>query len=293
MELIIYLYYSNLKEFKKNSYYKIITKKKIGEGSYGYVYEINSSIVLKIFKQQTQLNKVSQKLLPSKNENRELDFFMSYLKHYSQQKSPIIKVKAIGLIKSSSIKQNIYNDHYCLFLPYCVPISKLIYQYKMPFIKLNYGKLLTLEFMKKLLEIELYLNNQLNITNLDIKLNNYMIEKNKELKIDNIIGIDFGLIKKRNNEKYFFETKYFIWPYKKELKLDYLPSYSICINGIILLFGKNENVPLNNTNYYLEHLKDDNDYYKIFYNGLLLKIKTRDLYELINKYIKSYKKKYK
>ena len=36
MELIIYIYYSNLKEFKKNSYYKIITKSKIGEGSKFY-----------------------------------------------------------------------------------------------------------------------------------------------------------------------------------------------------------------------------------------------------------------
>jgi hypothetical protein len=288
MELIIYIYYSNLKEFKKNSYYKIITKSKIGEGSYGFVYEINPSVVLKIFKYQTIINKNSQKLIPYKNENRELDFFMSYIKYHSNQKSPIIKIKAIGLIKSSNIKQAEYNDHYCLFLPYCVPISKLLYQYKMPLINLNHGKLLTLEFMKKLLEIELYLNNELNITNLDIKLNNFMIEKDKELKIDNIIGIDFGLIKKRNNEKYFFETKYFIWPHKKELKLDYLPSYSVCINGLILLFGKNENVSLNNTKYYLEHLKDDNDYYKIFFNGLLLKIKTKDLFELINKYIKKH-----
>ena len=288
MELIIYIYYSNLKEFKKNSYYKIITKKKIGEGSYGFVYEINPSVVLKIFKFQTNINKNTQKLIPSKSENRELDFFMSYIKYHTRQKSPIIKIKAIGLIKSLNINQNEYTDHYCLFLPYCVPISKLLYKYKMPFIKLNHGKLLTLEFMKKLLEIELYLNNELNITNLDIKLNNFMIEKNKELKIDNIIGIDFGLIKKRNNEKYFFETKYFIWPHKKELKLDYLPSYSVCINGLILLFGKNENMPLNNTKYYLEYLKDDNDYYKIFYNGLLLKIKTKDLFELINKYIKKH-----
>ena len=292
MELIIYLYYSNLKEFKKNSYYKIITKKKIGEGSYGYVYEINPSIVIKIFKHPTYLNKNTQQLIPSKNENRELDFFMNYLKYYNYHKSPIIKIKGIGLIKSSSTKQYQYNDRYCLFLPYCLPISKLIYQYKIPFIKLDEGKLLTLEFMKKLLEIELYLNNQLNITNLDIKLNNYMIEKNKDLKIENIIGIDFGLIKKRNNEKYLFETKYFIWPYKKELKLDYLPSYSVCINGLILLFGKNENIPLNNTKKYLEHLKDDDDYYKIFYNGLLLKIKTKDLFELINKYIKKYKIKH-
>jgi len=270
MELIIYIYYSNLKEFKKNSYYKIITKKKIGEGSYGFVYEINPSVVLKIFKFQTNINKNSQKLIPSKTENRELDFFMNYIKYHSKQKCPIIKIKAIGLIKSSNMNQSEYNDHYCLFLPYCVPISKLLYQYKMPFIKLNNGKLLTLEFMKKILEIELYLNNELNITK------------------DNIIGIDFGLIKKRNNEKYFFETKYFIWPHKKELKLDYLPSYSVCINGLILLFGKNENIPLNNTKYYLEHLKDDNDYYKIFYNGLLLKIKTKDLFELINKYIKKH-----
>ena len=293
MEVIIYIYYSNNKRIKKDTYYKVILKKKIGEGSYGYIYEINDTTVVKIFKNYTYLDKVETKnnIIPHKNENRELHFFINYIKNNILTSSHIIEIHGIGLIKSTTFNKIKFENHYCLFLPYCVPISKLLHQYKMPFIKLNYGKILTMHFMKRLIEIELYLNKEFKITNLDIKLDNCMIEKGKQLKIDNIIGIDLGLIKKKNQEKYYFKTHYFIWPYKKEVKLDYIPSYSICINGLILLFGKNENVQIKDINQHLNELKGDKELYHIFYNGLLLKIKSKDLYILINNYIKKYEHK--
>ena len=60
MELIIYILYSKSSRFNLSNYYKIKLNKKIGEGSYGYVYEINSDLVVKIFKNNSnQISDIS------------------------------------------------------------------------------------------------------------------------------------------------------------------------------------------------------------------------------------------
>lgn len=274
MEILIYICYTNHSKFKNNQYYKIITKKKIGEGSYGHIYEINDQIVIKIFKYKTDLSATHTELIPSKKENRELNFFIQYIQKAIQNNTFIIHIYAIGLLKSSKWK-----EHYCLFLPYCLPLSKLLKKYTINNSK--QGKIFTLQIMKRLIEIELYLNKQYDVTNCDIKLNNFMIEKNKELHVKNIIGIDFGLIKKRNSQLYTFHTKYFIWPYKKKITLDCLSSYSICINGMQLLFPKTNQIKDN-----LLSIKKDIDFYHIFYNGLILQVKVDQLYLLIQNYLK-------
>jgi len=293
MELIIYILYSVNNNFKVNYYYKIKINKKVGEGTYGIVYEINKNMVIKVFKNYTNLNenKDDKKIIPNKNENRELNFFISYLKS-NVKNSYIIDINAIGIIKFiTGSKLKIINN-YCIILPNCYSIVKLINLWKMPLIKNKDGKELVLKFMKRLVEIELFLNDKFKITNLDIKLNNYMIQKNKKLDINNILAIDFGLIVKMKNDiKYNFNTNYYIWPKGKDINIEYVPSYSLCINGLILYLGetKIKNLSLKEN---LTYLKNDVEFYNIFYNGLLLKIKCSELYLLIKNYMKKMKIKF-
>ena len=141
--------------------------------------------------------------------------------------------------------------------------------------------------MKRLIEIELYLNENFKITNIDIKLNNYMILNTKKLDINNILAIDFGLIlKNKKNVKYNINTNYYIWPKGKDINLNYISTYAICINGLILFLGENnmKNLSLKDN---LKKIKDDNEFYNIFYNLLLLKINYNYLYNLINIYLKN------
>ena len=162
----------------------------------------------------------------------------------------------------------------------------------MPLIKNKDGKELVLKFMKRLVEIELFLNDKFKITNLDIKLNNYMIQKNKKLDINNILAIDFGLIVKMKDDiKYNFNINYYIWPKGKDINIEYVSSYSLCINGLILYLGetKIKNSSLKDN---LNYLKNDVEFYNIFYNGLLLKIKCSELYLLIKNYMKKMKIKF-
>ena len=108
MEIIIYILYSNSSNFKINHYYKINIQKKIGEGTYGYVYDINKDLVVKIFKYYTNLieNK-DDNLLPNKNENRELNFFINYLEKNIKKNSYIITINAIAIIKYIGVYMNI------------------------------------------------------------------------------------------------------------------------------------------------------------------------------------------
>lgn len=294
MEIIIYILYSVNNNFKVTNYYKININKKVGEGTYGIVYEINKNTVVKIFKNYTNLTESNddKKLIPGKNENRELNFFIAYLKSNCIKNNYIININAIGIIKFITDSKLEIINNYCLILPNCYPITKLINLWKMPLIKNKDGKELVLKFMKRLIEIELFLNDKFKITNLDIKLNNYMIQKNKKIDINNILAIDFGLIiKKKNDIKYNFNTKYYIWPTGKDINIEYVPSYALCINGLILYLGetkiKNSSLKEN-----LKYLKNDIEFYNIFYNGLLLRIKCSELYLLIENYMKKNKIKY-
>ena len=289
MEIIIYVLYSNSSNFKINHYYKINIQNKIGEGTYGYVYDINKDLVMKIFKYYTKLTEnKDDNLLPNKNENRELNFFINYLQKNTKKSDYIININAIGIIKYVTDDKIDVENNYCLILPKCVSVMKLINNWKMPLIENRDGKRLVLNFMKRLIDIELFLNNNFNITNLDIKLNNYMIDKRHKININNILAIDFGLIMKNDNIKFNFDKKYYIWPKIDNININYISSYSICINGLILFLGESKVKKLTIKDN-LKYLKDDNDFYNIFYNSLSLKIKCNELYNLINKYMKKNK----
>ena len=141
----------------------------------------------------------------------------------------------------------------------------------------------TIAIMKKLLNISRFLEEQYNLINLDFKISNLMF--NKEDK--NLIILDFSIVKKKSNKKYNFKNKYYIWPFDTDMLLENLPSYSICINGLELLFGKDNirNIYSDKINYYLNILKKDKELkiYNIFLNGLILKINTPDMIRLIGK----------
>tara|TARA_B110000483_G_scaffold121025_1_gene146076 strand:+ start:801 stop:1676 length:876 start_codon:yes stop_codon:yes gene_type:complete len=291
MEIIVYVLYSIGNNFKINHYYKINIPKKIGEGTYGYVYSINKDLVIKIFKNYSELYENDEtNLLPKKNENREVKFFIDLLNSKYKNNHHLININAIGIIKYINGNNLKLVNNYCLILPKCNSVTNLINLWKMPLINNKDGKEIVLNFMKRLIEIELFLNKNFNITNLDIKLNNYMIQKSKKLNIDNILAIDFGLVIQNNNIKYDFK-KYYIWPCGQDINIKYVSPYSICINALILFLGENK-VKNNDNIYNLNYLKKDKDFYNIFNQSLSLKLNCENLQKLIHEYMKKNKFKH-
>ena len=185
----------------------------------------------------------------------------------------------------------IKKNSFFMILPSCISIYKLLNLWKTPLINNKDGIEIVLNIMKRLIDIQLFLYNNYNIINLDIKTDNLMIEKKNKLIIDNIINIDLGLIKTKNNNTYQFDCKYMIWPSSENIKLEKIPSYSICINGLEILLGKefiekNKKMNLIDKLYFL---KNNDEVYNIFYNGLLLKLNLKQLLVLILNYLKKNK----
>jgi len=274
-------------DYIENKLKKIHIIKKIGEGSYGIVYLLDNNHVIKIFKNSTSENTKLEEtnyLIPIKNENRELLFFLKY----STKKKDynfIITAYAIGIIKNKIINNEITLDmnSYFIILPLCYSFYDIFKIHNKPLINMKNGINFTLNVMKRLLEISNFFENKYDLINVDFKLNNFMFsEKNNNL--NNLIMIDFSIIKNKR-KKYNITNKYYIWPIGNIL-LEYIPPYSTCINGLELLFGYNKILCLhddNNMNSYLEIIYNKNKYaYNIFYNGLILKINTENFLKLFN-----------
>jgi hypothetical protein len=286
-----------------NEYEEIIIniKKKIGEGTYGSIFEIDNDNVIKIFKNSLQDNtllKETVNILPYSNENRELIFFNKVLDEnintqYENTKY-IIKILAIGYIKHKIIdKNNIFevNSNF-IIIPLAYPFYNIYTILNKPLIK-NDNYIVAINFMKRLLQICLFIETKYKQVNLDLILNNCVFNKNTFVNFDSLILLDFSLIKSieqdpKFNKKYFDNTNYYIWPVDNDYNLSNIHSYSICINGLELLFGRDEiksSLPSKNKiNYYLKILRNLNEnVYELFLNGLSLKIDTKSLLELINK----------
>ena len=162
-----------------------------------------------------------------------------------------------------------------------------------------FGIAFTLDIMQKMCIASIYLEEEFKIFNLDFKLQNVMFLKSSDPKIpfEDLIVIDFSLIKyldtKEQAERTFhyddlIDQKYFIWPYSGTTLVSNVPSYSICINGIELLYGKKQ----------IEHLPSyktirkitnslrmiDSSLYHIFYQGISQKIQTKRLLHFIQSY---------
>jgi hypothetical protein len=296
MYLTCYILYSKSNNYLINKYYKLKLLEKIGEGNYGLIYEISKNYVIKIFKNSlitTNINNESESVIPLNNENREISFFISYLKNKTANTNFIIDVKSIGILVDDYKINNliIKKNSFFMILPSCISIYKLLNLWKTPLINNKDGIEIVLNIMKRLIDIQLFLYNNYNIINLDIKTDNLMIEKKNKLIIDNIINIDLGLIKTKNNNTYQFDCKYIIWPSSENIKLEKIPSYSICINGLEILLGKEfieKNKKMNIIDK-LYFLKNNDEVYNIFYNGLLLKLNLKQLLVLILNYLKKNK----
>ena len=113
---------SNYTKYPERNLVKLIIRDKIGEGSYGIIYLIENDSVIKIFKNSTINNAIleeSKNLIPSKNENRELIFFLKYIIDNKIDNKYIINVYAIGVIKDIIIdnKNELTSNSYFIILP--------------------------------------------------------------------------------------------------------------------------------------------------------------------------------
>lgn len=302
-------------DYNEGQTQKIYLKNKIGEGSYGVVYNIdtvsNEKHVIKIFKRPSSDNlllKESNQLIPLENENREILFYYKYINKKRHENNYIISVYAIGILKSpfKSGTITINKNNYFIILPLCIPFYKIFDIYNKPLIHEKNGLIFTLKIMNRLLEASNYLEKTYQYINLDLKINNFMFPINSK-NLSDIVMLDFSIIKKKNDNKieniYITNQSYYIWP-KSPILLDHIPSYSICINGLELLFGNKKIVNIsdnNNNNNNIEVLLKINNYlkiiklndkfknkpiYDIFYNGLIIKLTTPDLLNLINIFFK-------
>ncbi len=301
---------SSNKNYLENKNKKIILKKKIGEGAYGVVYEIESPLnqkhVIKIFKRPTSdklVLKESNQLIPLENENREILFYYKYINSKKHENNYIISVYAIGILKTQFKMNNIIIDknNYFIILPYCISFYKIFDIYNKPLINQPNGLIFTLKIMKRLLEASNYLEKTHNVINLDLKINNFMFPLNSH-NLNDIVMLDFSIIKKKDNDKneniYNVNQTYYIWP-EPPVLLDHIPSYSICINGFELLFGYKNIAKISDNNNkhalykigeFLQIIKKNDiiknkPIYNIFYNGLIQKVTTIELLILINNFL--------
>lgn len=267
---------------------KLNIVKKIDAGSYGIVFLLDNSHVIKIFKRSnitnTELDETNC-LIPLETENRELIFYLKY-KNSNEDNNFIIKLYSIGILNDDKIKERcgLDEDAYFIILPYCETFYNKFKIWDMPLINTTNGVLFTISVMKRLLELSYYLETKYNYINLDFKLNNFMFPKNAE-NINELIMIDFSIIKTKTSKKKDFIKKYYIWPFGNNILLENIPAYSTCINGLELLFGNSKISELPNekiiNNLLKIILKKNKNLYNIFNNGILLKVNTDTLLKQI------------
>jgi hypothetical protein len=181
--------------------------------------------------------------------------------------------------------ENIQINSYFIILPLCKPFYNKYNIYNKKLIDNKNGMKFTLKIMKRLMQISDFLEKNYNIINLDFKLNNFMFSTDK----NNLIMIDFSIIKKITKIRYHIDNNYYIWPDSKSISVEYIPSYCTCINGLELLFGYSSIINIRNDNkidYYLKIIKEkDKDAYNIFFHGLVLKITTQKFLTLFADFI--------
>ena len=283
---------SNHDNFLENKSKDIIIGRNIGEGGYGLVFLLNDDMVIKIFKNSTYKNIILEEsnfLIPIKNENRELMFYYKYINEDKEQ-NYIINLYCIGITKNKiTFNSNRYEQNsYFIIIPYCIPFYKCYDIFNKPLIDNKDGLIFTLKVMKRLIEIMHFFETKYNLINLDLKLNNFMFTK-KSRDLNNLIMIDFSIIKIKPKIKKKIENdnKYYLWSNCNNMFIENIPSYSICINGLELLFGYSSVIQLYNNNelinLYLKIIKSKNKIiYNIFFNGLILKIDTYTFLKLLN-----------
>jgi len=270
---------------------KIGIKRRLGHGNFGVVFEIENNNVIKIFKNSIYDNTLqgeTSNIIPYTNENRELIFFNEII-NKEDNKNYIIKVQAIGYITKTIL------DRFHTFVPnsnfIIIPLAYQFYNLY-NFIKTD-DYIFVIKIMQRLTDICLYLEKTYKKINLDLKLTNCVF-KTPDKDINNMILIDFSLLKSIENnpifnKRFFDSLNYYIWPVDNNYNLSHIHTYSICINGLELIFGRDEikeTLPdKNRIIYYLNKLKGYNKkIYEIFLKGLTEKMETEKLLELLNNF---------
>jgi len=215
--------------------------KSIGEGSSGKIYKFDTNqYVIKILKNNHRL---------------EYDFYKHFLNRLLQFE---INIKfgypvAYGNICESF--DDFTNNNKFLILNF----------YKKLDILLMTGETISdkvFNLIKQLLEIEIFLEKNINCINLDIKLANLMMDNNNTIKI-----IDFGLIKEfKKGDMFYSYNNYYVWPTRR-CYLDCVPLYSIFIL-VCNIFMDLSDIQKQNSFYLLKKIKEIiNPSYKL--NNLL------------------------
>ena len=191
-------------------------KEKIGEGKSGIIYEINNNLVIKIFK----------------NGNRfEYDFynnFIEILKEDSISKKISLPIAYGNLLNNFEINDEQFNmeNKFLILHKY----KRFRFEKIKAFSKV--GKIFKL--INDILIIENFFETKLKFVNLDIKLDNIVMDQQ-----NNIIMIDFGLIKNFSYFDMFYSyNNYFIWPSGK-CYLDCVPLFSVFILICSIFFDAN------------------------------------------------------
>lgn len=255
---------SILDEYEKEGEYSFTIKKKIGSGSYGSVYDIGNYHVVKLFHHSTYGTTILEErdcIIPYQSENRELSLYFRMIRYPIENhiKNYIVPPLVIGYIKEDvQILNQLYkNGSYFVIMPICYPFYKYHMTKRNEMTERNF----ILEFMYKLLHASLYLENEYNIVHLDIKMNNIMylmnpnykrIESMNESEDENhkhsfLILLDFSLLKTCSQKRFQLDEidikngikKYYLWDTEDEnFQICHVPSYSIGVNVIEILYGK-------------------------------------------------------
>jgi serine/threonine protein kinase len=305
-QLNIFILKSSSSLFIKNESVNIELKKRIGEGTFGVVYEINDNNVIKIFKNSIYDNTLQSEttsILPYKNENRELIFFNNIIDHEDKE-DYIIKIMAIGYINKKLVDRDKFKNELTIFnVNSNFIIIPLAYQFYTVYKEISYkhdykpNYRFIIGVMQRLAKICLHLETTYKKINLDLKLNNCVF-KVLDKDINQMIMLDFSLLKSFDkesgnnplfNRKFYDSTDYYIWPIDNNYTLANIHSYSICINGLELIFGRDEikeELPEKKyINKCLEYIrKHDKKAYEIFNKGLTERMETNKLLELLDNF---------
>jgi hypothetical protein len=212
-------------------------------------------------------------LFPEDHENRELLFYIRLLQRnpelYTCSIRHILQPYAVGVTTSElSLPEHqiqISSQTYFVILPLCIPFYEAVPIRGIPLLNqplLGCEDYMGVEFvlhvMHKLCIASKYMEEEFQLYHLDLKMGNIMFLKpmdmdmecssgneGKRIPLEELIVLDFGLIKHAPSEaeknqtfSYNTDIHYFIWPFSKTTILQNIPSYSICMDGLELLFGK-------------------------------------------------------
>lgn len=310
----IHIIESRKDPYQINQEYEISIQHYLGSGSYGAVFDIGNDCVIKVFYHSILGNTVFEEkdcIIPYKNENRELGLYFEMMKREMSKniENHVISPYVIGYTMEPlhSIKYDFEKFSYFVILPLCYPFHKKYKIKYQPLLHVNYGKKFIYEFLEKIFIATLYLEREYNVIHLDYKLSNimYLLDKTYQKNIqdneeqgyhENMMVIDFSLMKRKNIDRRFqfneegdgYDStfQYYLWvaPSNTDFHIHHIPAYSICINILELLLGKNKVSKLPNMILLRDLIKEvekENPYLGYFLKSCLLQpIRTEDAYLL-------------